>query len=68
MAPHPFEDQLGKNPANYVPLTPLSFLPRAAEVFPGKTAIVHGKLRRNWLDVYQRCLRLAAALTAAGAP
>jgi len=45
---HPYERDLGRNPANYVPLSPLSFLPRAAHVFPRHVAIVHGSLRQTW--------------------
>ncbi len=63
---HPFERDLGKTPANYVPLTPLSFLPRAAHVFPKHTAIVHGRIRRTWAQTYARCRRLASALRRRG--
>jgi fatty-acyl-CoA synthase len=59
---HPFERDLGKTPANYVPLTPLSFLPRVAHVFPRRIAIVHGQIRRTWAQTYVRCRRLASAL------
>src|SRR5262245_52806521 len=59
---HPFERDLGKTPANYVPLTPLSFLPRAAHVFPRHIAIIHGNLRQSWAQTYTRCRRLASAL------
>ena len=47
VAVNPFEDRLDKNPANYVALTPLSFLPRSAEVFPEKIALIHGGLRQS---------------------
>jgi fatty-acyl-CoA synthase len=59
---NPFNDQLGKNPANYVALSPLSFLPRSAEVFPDKTALIHAQLRQSWRETYARCRRLASAL------
>ena len=59
---NPFEDRLDKNPANYVPLSPLSFLPRSAQVFPRKIALIHGDLRQTWSDTYARCRRLASAL------
>ena len=42
MSPNPYTQHLDKNPANYQPLTPLSFLERAAAVFPGHTAVIHG--------------------------
>jgi acyl-CoA synthetase (AMP-forming)/AMP-acid ligase II len=57
---------LGKNAANHVPLSPLSFLARAAGIFPGRTAVVHGGLRRSWAETYARCRRLASALARAG--
>src|SRR5687767_514894 len=63
---HQFERDLGKTPANYVPLTPLSFLPRAAHVFPRHIAIIHGSLRQTWAQTYTRCRQLASALRKAG--
>ena len=42
-----YDTDLDRNPANHQPLTPLTFLERAAAVFPNHTAIVHGSLRRN---------------------
>ncbi len=63
---HQFERDLDKNPANYVPLTPLSFLPRAAHVFPRHIALVHGSLRQTWAQTYTRCRQLASALRKAG--
>ena len=44
----PYETDLDRNPANFQPLTPLSFLQRAASVFPDRVAIVHGPLRRSY--------------------
>ncbi|MBV8538651.1 MAG: acyl-CoA synthetase [Alphaproteobacteria bacterium] len=58
----PYEQDLDKTRANYVPLSPLSFLPRAAHVFPRHVAIVHGSIRRTWAQTYARCRRLADAL------
>ncbi|HSR72078.1 MAG TPA: AMP-binding protein, partial [Kiloniellales bacterium] len=48
------------------PLSPLGFVERAAEVFPHRTAVVYGPLRRDWAETYERCRRLAAALRATG--
>ncbi len=62
----PYEAGLDKNAANYVPLTPLTFIERAASVFPDRAAIVHGAIRRSWSETYARCLRLASALTKVG--
>src|SRR3546814_3448098 len=42
---NPFETDLERGPANHVPLSPLSFLPRAAAVYPGRCAVVHGETR-----------------------
>ncbi|MDE3116494.1 MAG: hypothetical protein KGL26_12905, partial [Pseudomonadota bacterium] len=47
---NPYETGLDKNPANYQPLTPLSFLERAARVFPEHTAIVHGSRRTTYAE------------------
>jgi fatty-acyl-CoA synthase len=53
---------LDRNPANFQPLTPLSFLRRAAKVWPGRTAIIHGPERTDYQTFYARCRRLASAL------
>ncbi|OIQ94499.1 long-chain-fatty-acid--CoA ligase [mine drainage metagenome] len=63
---NPYETDLDKTPANYVPLTPLSFLERAADVYPDQPAVVYGALRRNWAETYARCRRLASALIKRG--
>ncbi len=57
---------LDANAANYVPLTPLSFIKRAARVFPRHPAIIHGQLRQDWATTYARCRRLASALAGRG--
>jgi fatty-acyl-CoA synthase len=66
MANNPYNTDLDRNPANFQPLTPLTFLERAASVFPEHTAIVHGALRRSYADFYARSRQLASALTQAG--
>ncbi len=58
--------ELAKNKANYVPLTPISFLARAANFFPERIAVIHGDLRYTYAELYSRCRRLAHALTATG--
>ncbi|ETX13530.1 acyl-CoA synthetase [Roseivivax halodurans JCM 10272] len=63
---NPYNIGLDRNPANHQPLTPLTFLERAASVFPEHTAIVHGALRRSYADFYRRSRQLASALTQAG--
>ena len=66
MAQSPYDTDLDRNPANFQPLTPLSFLERAASVFPDQTAIIHGPLRRNYREFYARTRRLASALQQRG--
>jgi len=57
-----YSSGLGRNQANYTPLSPLSFLPKAAFAFPNRVALVHGERRITWASVYARCRRLASAL------
>ncbi len=66
MAKTPYDTDLDRNPANFQPLTPLGFLERAAAVFPDHTAIIHGKLRRNYAAFYARSRQLASALAKRG--
>jgi fatty-acyl-CoA synthase len=61
-----FERNLGKNAANYAPLTPLSFIERAAYVYPQRVAVIHGAQRYTWKETYARCRRLASALARRG--
>lgn len=60
------ETGLGKTAANYVPLTPLSFLKRAALVYPDQEAVVYGPHRKNYREYHARVTRLASALTKLG--
>ncbi|GAB4356409.1 MAG: acyl-CoA synthetase [Gammaproteobacteria bacterium] len=66
MADHPVTEELAKNPANFAPLTPLTFLERAAQVYPDRTALIHGAERRSWQETHERCRRLASALAKRG--
>ncbi len=66
MTANPYNTGLDRNPANHQPLTPLTFLERAASVFPNHTAIVHGSLRRDYAAFYARSRQLASALAQAG--
>ena len=61
-----FATDLDKNAANYQPLSPLSFLARAATVFPDHVAIVHGESRTTYRAFYARARKLASALSAQG--
>ncbi|KAG9457917.1 hypothetical protein H6P81_002425 [Aristolochia fimbriata] len=56
-------DDLPKNAANYTALTPLWFLERAAVVHPNRKSLIHGAREYTWSQTYQRCRRLASALT-----
>ncbi|MEM8652556.1 MAG: AMP-binding protein, partial [Pseudomonadota bacterium] len=58
-----YNQDLNQNPANYQPLTPLTFLERAASTFPEHTAIIHGSLKRNYSEFYARSRKLASVLT-----
>ena len=62
----PYEHRLDKRPANFVPLSPISFLERSAMVYPGKTAVVHGPRRTTYAELHARCRRLAGALAGRG--
>ncbi len=61
-----FDQDLPRNEANFAPLSPLSFIERAAQVHPLRTAVVHGGLRRTWSETYSRCRQLASALSRHG--
>src|SRR5262249_22263214 len=66
VTPTPYDIDLDRNPANFQPLTPLTFLERAAAVFSDHTAIIHGSLRRSYAEFYARARRLASALAKRG--
>ncbi|HYL79610.1 MAG TPA: AMP-binding protein, partial [Candidatus Acidoferrum sp.] len=61
-----FELHLGRGPANYTALTPLSFLARSAAVYPKKPAVIHGDRTLTYAAFYARCRRLASALARRG--
>jgi fatty-acyl-CoA synthase len=64
--PSIFEAGLAANAANHVPLTPLSFLERTADVYPDHPAVIHGDRHFTWAGTRERCRRLASALAARG--
>ncbi len=66
MSQSSYERDLGRNAANFQPLTPLTFLERAAQVFPDRLAIAHGTLRRNYREFHARSKKLASALAKRG--
>ena len=59
-------DQLEKNDANYVPLTPLSFLHRTADIYPHRASVIYNDRRYNWAQTRERCTRLASSLVQRG--
>ncbi len=61
-----YEMGLDANPANYTPLSPISYLQRAAFVYPDRVAQVHQDTRYTWAETYERCVRLGSALSAMG--
>src|SRR5213082_1494931 len=63
---HLYEAGLGKNAANYVPLSPIGFLTRSAAVYPNRISVIHGARRYTWGDSLERCRRLASALAKRG--
>jgi len=66
MSKNNYSDGLEKNPANFAPFSPLSFIERTAQIYPHRLAIVHGQLRQDWLTTYERSMRLASALNRIG--
>jgi fatty-acyl-CoA synthase len=66
MSTNIYEQGLDKNAANFVALSPLSFLERSAAVFPNRVALIYGDLRQTWRQTYERCRRLASALARHG--
>jgi len=57
-----YSTDLDRNAANYSPLSPLTFIERAASVYPQRCALIYNDTRRNWAQTYQRCRQFAAAL------
>ena len=62
----PYDAGLGRNAANYESLTPLSLLEWSATVYPQRVSAIHGARRYTWAQTYERCRRLASALTRRG--
>lgn len=59
-------EALAKNNANYIPLSPVSFLDRTADIYPDREALIYNERRYNWEQVRQRCRRFASSLRARG--
>jgi fatty-acyl-CoA synthase len=65
-ADSPYQTGLERNAANYAPLTPIRFLERTADVYPQRTAWIHGEQRCDYTTFRQQCRRLASALARRG--
>ncbi len=61
-----YDTNLDKNEANYVPLSPLSFLERTKNIYPNYEAIVYESRLYTWSEVYKRCVKFASALDKIG--
>jgi len=57
-----YSENLDKNTANYVPLSPLTFIERAASVYPERCALIYKESQQSWSDTYRRCRQFADAL------
>ena len=55
--------ELMPNPANHVPLSPLSFIERAKDIYPERTSLIYGSRKYTWAQTYKRCTQLASALS-----
>ncbi|MCT4654602.1 MAG: acyl-CoA synthetase [Cohaesibacter sp.] len=63
---NPFQTNLDKNPANHIPLSPITFLERSARIHPDHTAWIHGNSRKSYGEFYDRCRQFASALSKRG--
>ena len=61
-----YDTNLDKNNANYVPLTPLTFLKRAKEIYPNYEAVIYEDRKYTWYQVYKRTVKFASALNKIG--
>ena len=61
-----FDTNLDKNSANFVPLSPLSFISRVKDIYPNYDSLVYGNRSYTWLETYNRCTKFASALAKKG--
>ena len=61
-----YDKNLDKNDANFVPLTPLSFLERAKDIYPNYEAVIYEDRKYTWSEIYKRCTKFASALEKIG--
>ncbi len=61
-----FDTNLEKNSANFVPLSPLSFISRVKDIYPNYESLIYGNRKYTWIETYNRCTKFASALTKQG--
>tara|TARA_B100000214_G_scaffold76667_1_gene51691 strand:+ start:528 stop:2156 length:1629 start_codon:yes stop_codon:yes gene_type:complete len=61
-----YDKHLDKNNANFVPLTPISFLERAKDIYPNYEALIYEDKKYTWSEIYKRCTKFASALEKIG--
>ena len=61
-----YNTDLDKNAANYVSLTPLTFIKRAKEIYPDYEALIYEDRKYSWAEVYKRAVKFASALSKIG--
>ena len=61
-----FDQGLDKNPSNFIPLSPITFLERAKDVYPDYEALVYGDRKYTWKQVYERSTQFASSLEKQG--
>ncbi len=61
-----YEQDLDRNPANYIPLSPLPLIERSASVFPNRPSVIHGSRRYTWFETWSRARKLGSALSSRG--
>ena len=61
-----YNTDLDKNAANYVPLTPLTFIKRVKDIYPDYEAIIYEDRKYSWSEVYKRTVKFASALSKIG--
>jgi fatty-acyl-CoA synthase len=59
---NPYDQDLDKNTANYTPLSPLTWIERAAAVYPSRASVIHGDIKYTWQETFSRCRKLSSAL------
>ena len=63
---NPYTVGLDRNPANYVPLSPLTFIERSAFIYPKRVSVIQGGRQYTWKESYDRTRQLASALKGRG--